>query len=175
MRVHQAGGQGGQSHEVIPLHVQANVPVIMQVDKTGRAVKVNDDGFPDVDSLELETDQNQLRYEAYQHMAAQRAKVSPMADDGSADTPPGRSHAWGQGQSSSSSSRTPFADSRPQTDRYTVALWGLHNDFSRNDFLGLYIDFFQGTFLGSWGTNPSCGSVMLLAETEQMFFAKLHA
>lgn len=90
----------------------------LQVDKTGRAVKVNDDGFPDVDSLELETDQNQLRYEAYQHMAAQRAKVSPMADDGSADTPPGRSHAWGQGQSSSSSSRTPFADSRPQTDRF---------------------------------------------------------
>ena len=47
--------------------------VTVQVDKTGRAVKVNDDGFPDMDSLELETDQNQLRYEAYQHMAAQRA------------------------------------------------------------------------------------------------------
>ena len=96
--------------------------VTMQVDKTGRAVKVNDDGFPDMDSLELETDQSQLRYEAYQHMAAQRAKGSPMGEDGSADTPPGRSHAWGQGQSSGSSSRTPFADSRPQTDRYTVAL-----------------------------------------------------
>ncbi len=101
--------------------------VTMQVDKTGRAVKVNDDGFPDMDSLELETDQNQLRYEAYQHMAAQRAKGSPMGEDGSADTPPGRSHAWGQGQgqSSGSSSRTPFADSRPQTDRYTVALLGV--------------------------------------------------
>ncbi len=116
------------------------IPVPMQVDKTGRAVKVNDDGFPDMDSLELETDQNQLRYEAYQHMAAQKAKGSPMGEDGSADTPPGRSHAWGQGQSSSNSSRTPFADSRPQTDRYMVALLGLHADLLglHDDLLELY-------------------------------------
>ncbi|KAA6421076.1 MAG: hypothetical protein FRX49_08987 [Trebouxia sp. A1-2] len=91
----------------------------LQVDRTGKAVKLAADGFPDVDSLDLETDQNQLRYEAYQHMAAQKAKASCIGDEGSADTPPGGSHAWGQGQQpSSSSSRTPFADSRPQTDRF---------------------------------------------------------
>ncbi len=116
--------------------------VTVQVDKTGRAVKVNDDGFPDMDSLELETDQNQLRYEAYQHMAAERAKGSPMGEDGSADTPPGRSYAWGQGQSSNSSSRTPFADSRPQTDRYTVALLGVANSMTS---WGYVMTFWGGT------------------------------
>lgn len=133
----------------------------MQVDKSGRAVKVNDDGFPDMDSLELETDQNQLRYEAYQHIAAQRAKGSPMGEDGSADTPPGRSHAWGQGQgqSSSSSSRTPFADSRPQTDRYTLAVLGIMNSMTSWGYgmaagvvhiliiiIIVYTDFLQRTF-----------------------------
>ncbi|DBA84516.1 hypothetical protein WJX77_012125 [Trebouxia sp. C0004] len=94
----------------------------LQVDRSGKAVKVDADGFPDVASLDLETDQNQLRYEAYQAMAAQRTRVSLVGGDGSADTPPGRTHAWEQGRpSSSSSSRTPFADSRPQTDRFDEA------------------------------------------------------
>lgn len=119
------------------------------MDRTGKAVKLAADGFPDVDSLDLETDQNQLRYEAYQHMAAQKAKASCIGDEGSADTPPGGSHAWGQGQQpSSSSSRTPFADSRPQTDRYTVALLEVtHNNYMGlyDDFLVLYDDLIQGT------------------------------
>jgi len=129
------------------------------VDRTGKAIKVDADGFPDVASLDLETDQNQLRYEAYQAMAAQQAKIGPSEDDGSSDTNPGRIRAWEQGQQSSSS-RTPFADSRPQTDRYAVALLGLNDDF-----LGLHDDLVQGTNFGSL-TDPSCGNSMLLAETD---------
>jgi len=129
------------------------------VDRTGKAIKVDADGFPDVASLDLETDQNQLRYEAYQAMAAQQAKIGPSEDDGSSDTNPGRIRAWEQGPQSSSS-RTPFADSRPQTDRYAVALLGLNDDF-----LGLHDDLVQGTNFGSL-TDPSCGNSMLLAETD---------
>ena len=146
----------------------------MQVDKTGKAVKVDADGFPDVESLDLETDQNQLRYEAYQHMAAQRAKVSPIGDDGSADTPPGRTHAWEQGRPSSSSSRTPFADSRPQTDRYTVALLGFHDDFLGlcDDLLGLH------NCLGVGGQSLSVATqccLLRLMTGLQMVSAQLHA
>ncbi len=145
-----------------PLHRwtgQAKISVTTQVDRTGKAIKVDADGFPDVASLDLETDQNQLRYEAYQAMAAQQAKIGPSEDDGSSDTNPGRIRAWEQGQQSSSS-RTPFADSRPQTDRYAVALLGLNDDF-----LGLHDDLVQGTNFGSL-TDPSCGNSMLLAETD---------
>ena len=80
-----------------------------QVDKSGKAVKINADGFPDIDSLDLEQDQTQLRYEAYKAVHQDRAKHA------SAETAAPRQSQQAQ-QHQPSSSRTPFADARPQSD-----------------------------------------------------------
>ncbi len=90
-----------------------------QVDRSGKAVKLDKDGFPELASLDLEQDQQQLRYEAYQALAAEQAKYAPIAADGFPEQNPAKVQAWQQEQSSSS--RTPFASSRPRTDdRYRL-------------------------------------------------------
>lgn len=91
------------------------------MDRSGKAVKVDKDGFPDISEIDLEEDQEKLRLEAYHRMAEEQAKHAPIAADGFPEQDPTKVQAWRREQELKkqqglAQNRTPFASGRPLTD-----------------------------------------------------------
>ena len=93
----------------------------VQVDRSGKAVKLDKDGFPDISTLGLDDDQDRLRLEAYQAMAQAQARLGPIGDDGFPMQSEITLSGWAQeSQQQPGGSRTPFASYRPQANEGCV-------------------------------------------------------